>query len=92
MVEIKEVELDTFDVDDIKIRLYYIDDSTKDIRISEDMLSTADNYKLSQVGEHTVTINYEEHSVEVFIKIIEKFNSIALADISLGKTEYEYRN
>ena len=88
--EIKEVELDTFDVDDIKIRLYYIDDSTKDIRISEDMLSAADNYKLSQVGEHTVTINYGEHSVEVFIKIIEEFNSIALADISLGKTEYEY--
>lgn len=88
--EIKEVELDTFDVDDIKIRLYYEDASTKDIRISSDMLSAADNSKLSQVGEHTITITYQEHSIDVFVKIVEEFNSLALANITLGKTEYLY--
>ncbi len=54
-----EVFIDEFDYADYTITATYSDDSTKTATLTADNLSAEDNAKLSTVGTHALTVNYE---------------------------------
>lgn len=64
--------LNTFDVEDLELKVTYSDDKENYIKVKQSMISEEDLAKLKTPGTHTITINYKEFTVEnVVITIIE---------------------
>jgi hypothetical protein len=74
-VEIDETSLEDyydialFDITDLYLYLTFSDDSFERIPVNGEMLSSGDNDLLSQAGIHTITINYQEFSIEVTLDL-----------------------
>ncbi|MBO7302656.1 MAG: hypothetical protein J6U68_00540 [Clostridia bacterium] len=55
-----ETRLGEFELDAYTLLVTYESGSTEEITLTEDMIEEADIFKLYQVGEHDITINYEK--------------------------------
>ena len=58
----KVVTIDEFDIRTWYIQVNYSDDTYELVKVSLNMLSTEDTQKLSKVGEHELTFNYQKFS------------------------------
>lgn len=63
------IELGKFNYDDYKIKVNYSNGESKEIVISEDMISMYDKLKFYQVGDQTITINYSNCSCDMKITV-----------------------
>ena len=65
-------EYDEFKLEYLKIRLVYVDGSTKDIPVTEDMLDDKDLAKLRSVGSPRITITYkDDYQLTYIVKLID---------------------
>ncbi|OHE35209.1 MAG: hypothetical protein A2013_01110 [Tenericutes bacterium GWE2_38_8] len=75
-----EIELDQFEVHDIVFRVVFSDGSFQDVTLDLSMLSESDQAKLSTLGNHSLTINYQGFTTSFNLHIIEPEIIYALAN------------
>ena len=63
------VSVNEIDVTKIKLRITYSDQTTKDVYLSEDMLTAESRAMLSVEGTHVLTAVYEGKAVKFFVKL-----------------------
>lgn len=68
----KEYEYDEFKLEYLQIRLVYVDGTTKDIPVTEDMIDSKDLAKLDKPGSPRILITYkEEYQLTYIVKLID---------------------
>ena len=88
--DIKEVTLGKYEVEDIKVRLVYIDATMKLIPLERKMISKEDLPKLTSIGTHSIKVTYNEKYVVFDLPILENIDSLKKANIVLDKSEFTY--
>ena len=64
-------EYDEFELSMLKIHVTYTDGASRDISVTEDMLSEKDLRKLTSTGKPRITIEYEGFTVQGTVKLID---------------------
>ena len=64
-------EYDEFQLSMLKIHVSYTDGTSRDISVTEDMLSEKDLNKLKSTGKPRITIDYEGYTVQGTVKLID---------------------
>lgn len=72
--EILSNEVDT-EIIKIKLNVKYSNDSTEQVNISKDMISSTDYAKLSTEGTYTVTVSYKGFNASLSLTIVEPVNN-----------------
>lgn len=65
-----EIQISSFDLHDLILEVIYRNGTEDARRVSEDMLSESDRFKLTQVGTHTITVTYESVSTTFTITLL----------------------
>lgn len=63
------VDISDFNISDLKIIVFYSDDTFDIISVTESMLTPSDIAKLSYMGTHDITVTYEGISVSLSIEL-----------------------
>ena len=86
--------IDTFNISDYSLKVIYADGTEEEVQLVLSMISEEDQEKLYDIGEHTVTINYERVSKEIVI-ILEERKPISIKankeEISSYVQEFNYK-
>ena len=78
---------DKFEADGGKILIYYNNETTEEIELTEEMISGFDNTK---VGKQTLTVNYDGHTTMFEVEIVEKkLSYIEIAQLPLYRNYLE---
>ncbi|GEM_PF-5550301 len=80
------VKLDDFSLDALTLVVTFTDSSTVDVPIEEHMVQDADRHKLLTAGEHEIIIEYEGHTVSIFLKLLEPPSELTLQLMSIHQT------
>ncbi len=67
-----EISVYDFDYTTIELLVKYSDDSSSIVYLEEYMFNTTELAKLSKIGKHTITINYEGETAQFLITLIEE--------------------
>ena len=78
-----EIYIGTFSIDDYTLTVELSDETTEQIALSADFISADDLAKLSTLGTHTITVNYNGYSEE-FTIIVKKhtFSDLVFNDVT----------
>ncbi len=82
----ESVDISEFDLSDIKLIVTYSDESTDEISVTDDMLSTTDLDKLLYRGTHEITITYMGYTMEVTMTIMDQATDLVLQAYYLHAT------
>lgn len=67
--DVIEVQIGKFDFESYTLIVSYDSGSTKEVTLTEDMVSELDRLKLYQAGEHVITVSYSGKTCEVNISV-----------------------